>query len=298
MGIINADELAKSYKLSLLKKIKAGDLHDDDLFQISSIRTNPKYFDTNAIDLDEFTKYIALKIGEHTGVEVTAYHDYGDKIATITVNNVPVDIYAEDLEMDTDYVAEQYDPDKAYAVGDYCMYNNKLYKCTTAIDESKWIALPQSITQSGRAVNWENRNATCWVAPIDKDGNNNYSIVVAYKGSTAVESPAFWVQWDGEHDCNNVYNDSAHYWTTSSAAAWTCSNFKGTYANVNAAMADFIADRSFDPTKWTEVTVTGEISNAQELPTVTSSDEGKVLTVNASGQWVAANLPDGSNTEY
>lgn len=97
MGIINADELAKSYKLSLLKKIKAGDLHDDDLFQISSIRTNPKYFNTNAIDLDEFTKYIALKIGEHTGVEVTPYHDSGDKIATITVNNVPVDIYASDL---------------------------------------------------------------------------------------------------------------------------------------------------------------------------------------------------------
>lgn len=58
---------------------------------------------------------------------------------------------------------------------------------------------------------------------------------------------------------------------------------------------------SSDKGKVLEVNSSGQWAAAtpsKELPTVTSSDEGKVLTVDSNGNWVAGNIPDGSNTSY
>ena len=79
MGIINADELAKSYKLSLLKKIKAGDLHDDDLVQIATAKENPKYKETAAMELGELAKYIG------GGLPAVTSSDEG-KVLTVDAN--------------------------------------------------------------------------------------------------------------------------------------------------------------------------------------------------------------------
>ena len=38
-------------------------------------------------------------------------------------------------------ISDAYDPTKTYAVGDYCIYNNTLYRCNTAITTAEaWTA--------------------------------------------------------------------------------------------------------------------------------------------------------------
>lgn len=37
------------------------------------------------------------------------------------------------VEMTNGYIGDAYDPTQTYAVGDYCIYNNTLYRCNTAI---------------------------------------------------------------------------------------------------------------------------------------------------------------------
>ena len=59
MGIINADELRKSYKLSILDKVKAEDIKDTDLIQIATAKENPKYKETAAVEVSELAKKVA-----------------------------------------------------------------------------------------------------------------------------------------------------------------------------------------------------------------------------------------------
>lgn len=44
---------------------------------------------------------------------------------------VPVGKIFEKVE--NGYIGDVYDPTQTYAVGDYCIYNNTLYRCNTAI---------------------------------------------------------------------------------------------------------------------------------------------------------------------
>ena len=48
-------------------------------------------------------------------------------------------------ELETNIVAEEYSSSATYAIGDYCIYNNLFYRCTTAIataeawDSTHWV---------------------------------------------------------------------------------------------------------------------------------------------------------------
>ena len=54
-----------------------------------------------------------------------------DKIDTQMRNNADGVNFAEAISSDA------YDNSKSYAVGDYCIYNNKLYRCITAIESAE-----------------------------------------------------------------------------------------------------------------------------------------------------------------
>lgn len=59
----------------------------------------------------------------------------------IQVSDVFTDIYA-DIDAVKDMISDAYDPSATYAVGDYCKYQNKLYRCISptsgAWNSTKW----------------------------------------------------------------------------------------------------------------------------------------------------------------
>lgn len=63
-----------------------------------------------------------------------------------------------------DAISDKYDSSKTYVVGDYCIYNDTLYKCKTAVtsaeefDSSKWEA-----TNCGKELVALNSNLNCFI---------------------------------------------------------------------------------------------------------------------------------------
>ena len=67
-----------------------------------------------------------------------------DEVADIEVINADMDKIDQQMRNNADGVnfakaisSDAYDNSKSYAVGDYCIYNNKLYRCITAIESAE-----------------------------------------------------------------------------------------------------------------------------------------------------------------
>lgn len=170
-------------------------------------------------------------------------------------------VISNTAEGNTDIIAEEYDNAKSYAVGDYCIYDNKLYKCISAITPPYWYKIPIKFSDF---LNFSNVSAIpedCYVT-VQTNGHwimastaqnqtirnigfsQNYSLIYAYSGTA---STGYYNGFD--YDVPSVI---AQYFPN------------GGYASESAALADLFSRPYFDVSKWTEVTVGDELKNIKE----------------------------------
>ena len=89
-----------------------------------------------------------------------------DEVADIEVINANFDKIDQQMRNNADGVnfaeaisSDAYDNSKSYAVGDYCIYNNKLYRCITAIESAEAFNIAKwEQTTVGNEVNQLNSN--------------------------------------------------------------------------------------------------------------------------------------------
>lgn len=91
-----------------------------------------------------------------------------DKIDTQMRNNADGVNFAKDISSDA------YDNSKSYAVGDYCIYNNKLYRCITAIESA----------EAFNVEKWEQTTVGKEVKQLNSNLNNHNSDTTVHITST------------------------------------------------------------------------------------------------------------------
>ena len=110
-----------------------------------------------------------------------------------------------------DAISDKYDSSKTYAVGDYCIYNDTLYKCKTAVtsaeefDSSKWEATNcgKELVALNSNLKWKEiaKDSTDWVG--FPSTCNDICIIAKYnEHSTSIIYPK-----------NGIVDGSAHFGT-------------------------------------------------------------------------------------
>lgn len=145
-------------------------------------------------------KVLNDKIGKLSNLNTT------DKSSTVAAIN-EVDAHADTAQSKADIVQTQvsdssdaYNPTKSYKIGDLCIYNNVLYRCTTACSAGSWATNQSCFTSDTlvRAVNGinDNYNIKGWTklyiaagsAGISLNPNWSEAIVVCTFGANPIIS--------------------------------------------------------------------------------------------------------------
>ena len=96
----------------------------------------------------------------------------------------------DDLYYPKDGVTDEFDSTKTYAVGEYCIYENKLYKCTTAITTG----------ENFNSAKWEATTIGNVIAEIEKEVNE-------------LNSTTQKMVYDGEYVFHPIFSSQIHYGT-------------------------------------------------------------------------------------
>lgn len=103
---------------------KIGDLND--------LETSDKTNIVSSInEVNEDTNSLELKVGEISNLDTSSKSDLVSSINEVN------DVALTSIEQ----LGDLYNPEATYSAGDYCIYNNVLYKCNTAIETAEaWTA--------------------------------------------------------------------------------------------------------------------------------------------------------------
>jgi len=109
-----------------------------------------------------------------------------DALSTTSMNPVQNKVITDALEAAKALCAAPYNSSATYAVGDYCIYNNILYCCNTAIatpeafNGSHWTAT----TVSGELKTVKSTVSGLWQPPASPVADATYSLVNVVSGGT------------------------------------------------------------------------------------------------------------------
>lgn len=165
----------------------------------------------------------------------------------------------------TDIIAEEYDSTKAYVVGDYCIYEDKLYRCISPVTSPYWYKIPIKFSDFLNFINESTDPQDCYVTTT----SNGHWIMASTAQNQTVRNSGLYQSYNLTYAYSGTVS-TAYYngfdYSDPNVIAQYFPN--GGYASENAALVDLFSRPYFDSSKWVEVTVTDEFqSNYVNLST-------------------------------
>lgn len=163
-----------------------------------------------------------------------------------------------------DIIAEEFDANKGYNVGDYCIYEGKLLKCKAEVEAFKWKPLP---------IVWANSLTSEW---IEHYTSPETVFMAVYNGGIALASKSGDTYYNYYRE-KRTSHSTVGPWTTNLSTDYDGLVYSGKYMNTGYTIAEsdvellpydslqdaltdfFDVARGFDAEKWEEVNVTDEL---------------------------------------